>query len=150
MRQSVFNQGHANQILLGGLNPLFDRQRHLARFAGSKTDVARFIADHHQGGKRQILPALHDFRYAINRNNLVLQIEALESYSLFGLSHLLFLPLASLAAFALLRFGLAPASAFSPALSLAGSGTAASDSTTSSLLSPEARAASVKALTRPW
>src|SRR5207244_5370732 len=134
MRQSVFNQRHANQILLCRLHAFLDRQRNFARFAGAKANMARFIAHNNQRRERQVLSAFHDLGDAIDRNDLILQIESLRSYSLFGLSHLLFsLALASLAAFPFPRFGLAADSTGSLSFATASFSPAASATTTSSL-----------------
>ena len=77
MRQSVVNQGNANQALLGGFDPLLNRHGHFARFPGAETDVAGFVPHDHQRGKGQILAALDHLRDAINRNDLILQIQSL-------------------------------------------------------------------------
>src|SRR2546425_7342398 len=148
MWQSVFNQRYANQVLLCRFHAFLDRQRNFARFARAKADMARFIAHHDQRRERQVLSAFHNLGDAIDRNDLILQIESLRSYSLFRLSHLLFsLAPASLPAFPLPRFGLTTASTLS--FPTASCSPPASASATSSLLSPDARAASVRALTRP-
>src|SRR5437899_530197 len=121
------NLRRAGSLFLRRFHALLDCQRNLARLARAKADMARFIAHDDQRRERQVLSAFHNLGDAIDRNDLILQIESLRSYSLFGLSHLLFsLALASLAAFPFPRFGLAAAStgslsfataSFSPAAS---------------------------------
>ncbi len=77
MRQSVFDQRHANQILLGSFDCFLDRQRHFARLAGAKPYVTGFVPDHHQRRERQILSALHHLGHAVDRDDLIFQIKSL-------------------------------------------------------------------------
>jgi hypothetical protein len=64
-----------HQVLLRGLNSFSDRLRHFFRFAGTVADDSSTrISDHHQRRKRQVLAALHDFRHAVDRDHLVLQL----------------------------------------------------------------------------
>src|SRR5881392_1603169 len=132
MRQGVFDQRHANEVLLGRFNSFFDRQRNFTRFAGAKTYMAAFVTDDDERGERKVLAALDYFGDAIDRDHLVFQIQALRPNSLPRLSHFFF--------FLLLFSGCS-----------AGAGSAfSSAATASSRLSPAARAASVRARTRPW
>ena len=48
MRQSVFDQRNSNQALLRRFDGFFYCQRHFARFAGAKPDMARFVTDDNQ------------------------------------------------------------------------------------------------------
>src|SRR5437870_5920157 len=147
MRQSIFNQRHANQVLFRGFHTFFDSQRNFARLPRAKADVTRLVADDHERGERKILSALNNLGHAIDRNNLILQIESLCGDSLFRLPHLFFCALASFRGLGLDFLGFAAAS--SSALVAGDAAASASASRASSLLSPAARAASVKALTRP-
>ena len=70
----ILDQRHANQILFGSLDALLDRQRNFARFAGAETNVTAFIAHDDQRGERKVLTAFDDLGYAVDRNNLILQI----------------------------------------------------------------------------
>src|SRR6185437_2749673 len=153
MRESILNQRHANQILLGRLDAFLDRQRNFARFARPESDVAGFIADHDQRRKRKVLTTLHDLGDAVDRNDLILQIQSLWSDSLLRLSHYSSFDLASFAGFALGFFGFAAfasvASGSPPSLAPTVPSAGAAASTASSLLRPAARAASVRARTRP-
>ena len=74
-------------LLHGRLDSFFDRQRHLAGLTGTKTHVARFVADNNQGGERQILSALHDLGDSIDRNDLIFKVKSLGHYSVLRLFH---------------------------------------------------------------
>src|SRR5690349_16401400 len=141
MGESILNQRHPDQILLRRLDTFFDRQRHFARFAGAKADVSGFITNDDERCERKILTAFDNFRHAVNRDDLIFQIQALWSDSLLRLSHYY-----SFGSFALRFFGFASTAG---AASAAGSSGAASASTASPLFRPAARAASVNARTRP-
>src|SRR6185436_11616081 len=138
-----------NQILLRGFDAFFDRQRNFARFTGAESDVARFIADDDQRGERKVLTALDHLRHAVDRNDLVFQVQTLWSDSLLRLSHYSSFDFASFGALRFSFFGFASASGAAVSGAASASIAAASDSVASSLFKPAARAASVKARTRP-
>src|SRR2546422_2975563 len=138
MRQSVFDDRNPNQIFLRCLHRFFDRQGHFAGLPGTKTYVAGFVAYHHQRRERQILSALHNLGHAIDRNDLIFQIQTLRRYSLSRLSHYssfapaVFLSFLSLA---LGRFCFGSASLVMDSSGPTASASFASVATTSSLLS---------------
>src|SRR5215472_7790778 len=63
-----------DHILLGLLDRLANGHRNFARLAHSKTGMAALITYNHERREAEILAAFHDFRHAVDRNDLVFQV----------------------------------------------------------------------------
>ena len=59
-------QRHVEQVLLGLLGALLDRQRHLLGLAVAETDAAVAVADHDERGEREATAALDDLGDAVD------------------------------------------------------------------------------------
>ena len=68
--------GHAEEVLLGPLDALLDRQRHLVRLAVADADDFVFVADDDQRGEREAPAALDDLGDAVDLDDALLEIEA--------------------------------------------------------------------------
>src|SRR5687768_644837 len=136
MRERVVNQRHTDQVFLGRLDRLFNCQRHFASFARAKANVTTFITDYDECRKRHVLATLYHLGDAIDGDDLVLKIQPLRRNTLLWLSHF---------------FSLLFLRGFSSAASVATASCSGSSAAlaSSSLFKPAARAASVKAFTRP-
>ena len=76
MRYGGLGEVDPEQIFLGRLNSLADSLRNFLRLSGTEpNDGSSGIADHDQRGEREILASLDDFGYAVDGNNLVLELE---------------------------------------------------------------------------
>ena len=64
------------KIFLGVLNPLADRVRNLGGLANAEADGAVAVADDDQRGKFEDTAALNRFGYAVNGNDLLLQVQS--------------------------------------------------------------------------
>jgi hypothetical protein len=62
------------QVLLGVVDRLRDRERHLARLAVADADAVDLVADHHEGGKREAAAALDDLGDAVDLDHALLQL----------------------------------------------------------------------------
>ena len=67
-------QVEADQVLFRLLDGFADRHGDFAGLTHAESGMAALIADDNQRGKAQILAALYDLGYALNRDNLILQI----------------------------------------------------------------------------
>jgi hypothetical protein len=75
-RGALVRDRHADHVLLGGLDALLDRGGHLARLAHAVADVAAAVAHHDQGAEREVLASLDDLGHAVDRHDLVLELQA--------------------------------------------------------------------------
>jgi hypothetical protein len=66
---------HAEEVLLGLLDALLDRQRHLARLAVPDADDVALVADHDERGEREAPAALDDLRDAVDLDDALLEVE---------------------------------------------------------------------------
>ena len=60
---------HLEQIALGFLGALLDRQWHLLGLAVSEADAAVAVADHHESGEREPAATLDHLRDAVDRDD---------------------------------------------------------------------------------
>jgi hypothetical protein len=68
--------GHAEEVLLGPLDALLDRQRDLVGLAVADADDAGLVADHDQRGEREAPAALDDLGDAVDLDDPLLEIQA--------------------------------------------------------------------------
>src|SRR5205823_608763 len=68
---------HARQAFLGAIDALADRFRHFVGLAESEADQSVMIACDYQRAEAEAASALHDFRDAIDMDDLFLDLEAL-------------------------------------------------------------------------
>ena len=65
----------AEEVLLGALDALLDRQRHLVGLAVADAHDIAFVADHDQSGEREPPAALHDLGHAVDLDHSLLQVK---------------------------------------------------------------------------
>ena len=68
--------GHAEEVLLGALDALLDRQRHLVGLAVADADDFAFVADDDQRREREATAALDDLGDAVDLDDPLLEIQA--------------------------------------------------------------------------
>ena len=68
--------GHAEEILLGALDALLDRERHLVGLAVADAHDFAFVADDHERGEREAPAALDDLGDAVDLDDALLEVEA--------------------------------------------------------------------------
>ena len=68
--------GHAEEVLLGLLDALLDRQRDLAGLAVADADDVALVTHHDQRGEREATAALDDLRDAVDLDDPLLQVHA--------------------------------------------------------------------------
>ena len=68
--------GHAEEVLLGALDALLDRERHLVGLAVADADDVAFVADDDQRGEREAPAALDDLGDAVDLDDALLEVEA--------------------------------------------------------------------------
>src|SRR5215470_2349144 len=68
-------QRHEDQILLGVLDRLADRLRHLVGLAEADTDVTPTVADHHQRREREPAAALDDLGHPVDGDDAIVQLQ---------------------------------------------------------------------------
>jgi hypothetical protein len=66
-------EGNMHQVFLGLFNRLRDRYGNFGSFPFPDTDPSLSIPHDNQRAKVEPLPALHDFRHPVDKNNLVFQ-----------------------------------------------------------------------------
>src|SRR5204862_1297737 len=66
---------HAEEVLLGALDALLDRQRHLVGLAVAHADDVSFVADDDQGREGEAPAALDDLGHAVDLDHALLQIQ---------------------------------------------------------------------------
>src|ERR1700738_5650455 len=77
MRNRALGEVDLVQVLLGGLDPLADGLGDFFRLAGAVADYAfAGITDNDECGEGHVLAALDDLGDAVDRNDLVLEVEA--------------------------------------------------------------------------
>ena len=77
MRNRALGEVDLVQVLLGGLDPLADGLGNFFRLAGAVADYAfAGITDNDECGEGHVLAALDDLGDAVDRNDLVLEVEA--------------------------------------------------------------------------
>ena len=74
MRDRGALQIQLHHILLGLLDRLANRHGNFASLAHAEAGVAALVADDDQRREAEILAALHDFRDAVDRDHLILQV----------------------------------------------------------------------------
>ena len=67
--------GHAEQVLLGLLDALLDRDRDLVGLAVADADDLSLVTHHHEGGEREAPAALDDLGDAVDLDDALLQVE---------------------------------------------------------------------------
>src|SRR6185503_19626241 len=73
--------GHPEETLLGTLDRLLDRERHLVRLAVADADDLVFVAHDHERREREAAPTLHDLCDAVDRHDALLEVESLWAYA---------------------------------------------------------------------
>ena len=68
--------GHAEEVLLGALDALLDRQRHLVGLAVADADDVAFVADDDQRREREAPAALDDLGDAVDLDDALLEVQA--------------------------------------------------------------------------
>ena len=68
--------GHPEEILLGALHTLLDRERDLVGLAVAHTHHFPFVADHHERGEREAPPALDDLGDTVDLDDPLLEVQA--------------------------------------------------------------------------
>ena len=68
--------GHAEEVLLGPLDALLDRQRNLVGLAVADADDFAFVADHDQRGEGEAPAALDDLGDAVDLDDALLEVQA--------------------------------------------------------------------------
>ena len=68
--------GHAEEILLGALDALLDRQRDLVGLAVADAHDFAFVADDHERGEREAPAALDDLGDAVDLDDALLEVQA--------------------------------------------------------------------------
>src|SRR4029434_5786861 len=68
-------EGHEDQFLLGVLDRLADRLRHLVGLAQTDADVAPAVPDHHQRREREPATALDDLGHPVDGDDTVVQLQ---------------------------------------------------------------------------
>ena len=66
---------HEDQVLLGVLDRLADRLRHLVRLAESDAHVTAAVAHHHEGGEGEPPAALDDLGHPVDGDHPVVQVQ---------------------------------------------------------------------------
>jgi hypothetical protein len=67
---------NAEEVLLGALDPLLDRERHLVGLAVAHAHHVAFVADDHERGEREAPTALHDLGDAVDLDDALLEVQA--------------------------------------------------------------------------
>src|SRR5262249_45546045 len=75
-RDGAVHEGDVEHALLGLLDALADGLRHLLRLAQAEAHTAGTVAHDHEGAEAEAPPALHDFRHAIDVDDLLLELGA--------------------------------------------------------------------------
>ena len=65
--------GHAEQVLLGALDALLDRQRNLVGLAVADADDVAFVADDDERREREAPAALDDLGHAVDLDHALLE-----------------------------------------------------------------------------
>ena len=68
--------GHAEEVLLGPLDALLDRERNLVGLAVADAHDVAFVADHDQRGEGEAAAALDDLGDAVDLHDALLEVEA--------------------------------------------------------------------------
>src|SRR5206468_2913416 len=68
--------GHAEEVLLGLLDALLDRDRDLVGLAVADADDLALVADHDQRGEREAPAALDDLGDAVDLDDALLEVQA--------------------------------------------------------------------------
>jgi hypothetical protein len=68
--------GHAEEVLLGALDALLDRERNLVGLAVADADDVPFVSDHDERGEREAPAALDDLGDAVDLDHALLEIQA--------------------------------------------------------------------------
>ncbi len=68
--------GHAEEVLLGALDALLDRERNLVGLAVADADDVAFVADDDERGEREAPAALDDLGDAVDLDDALLEIQA--------------------------------------------------------------------------
>ena len=68
--------GDPEEILLGALDALLDRQRHLVGLAVADADDFAFVADDHEGGEGEAPTALDHLGDAVDLDHALLEVQA--------------------------------------------------------------------------
>ena len=67
---------HAEQVLLGTLDALLDRERHLVGLAVAHAHDIAFVAHHDQSGEGEAPPALDHLGHAVDLDDALLEVQA--------------------------------------------------------------------------
>ena len=68
--------GHAEEVLLGALDALLDRERHLVGLAVADADDFAFVADDDERREREAPAALDDLGDAVDLDDALLEVQA--------------------------------------------------------------------------
>ncbi len=68
--------GHAEEVFLGPLDALLDRERHLVGLAVADAHDFALVSDHHEGGEREAPATLDDLGDAVDLHDALLEVQA--------------------------------------------------------------------------
>src|SRR5262245_44817885 len=71
MQRAPLAQRYSDEPALRRVGRLADRLRNLARLAVAEPDASLFVADHHERRETEPASTLHDFRHAVDMDELI-------------------------------------------------------------------------------